>query len=369
MAHQCKQCGAELLPEMRFCRRCGNATGILSVTEGPTRELESATAPGPQGGMTSAAYVPGYPSVQPPPGRRRRNWPWLLVGFLALVMGTAGAVGILLYRVRDRLPASIEVTDEGTKITTGRGEEIVIPKGKENSGERPGDLRTVTTDRVPMSEGDELSLANIAGRIRISTGEEGDEAEIKLVRHSIVFADEHKVDLQITRTGSKISIKAVRGDGTPADVDYDLKIPAGVHLSSITTISGPIEITGAVASVNAKSASGAIRIDIESGSVSAKTVSGDARVAIETLRGGDPVDLSSASGNVSLQIQGDFGADVDVKTVSGDLKIDPSLGLEMEQRVAARRARGRVGSGGTPITIKTISGDVSITRSAESTRE
>ncbi len=305
----------------------------------------------------TGSYHPSrfYEQAATPVMRRRRVWPWFLAGFLALAVGSATAVWLGFTHIRDRLPTSIQVTDEGARITTPQGEEIIIPA----DGDKSGEMRTVTSQRVPINEGDEFSLSNISGRIMISTWDKG-EAEIKMIKHGVDIGNGQKVNLQVSRSGSNVNVKAETADGAPASVDYDVKLPAGVHLSSIDTISGPIAISGATGSIHAKSASGEIHIDVETGNVSAKTASGDVTVILDNVPAGREIDLGSASGNVQLKIKEGFNAEIDLKTLSGKLDVDSSLGLAIDQGVVGRRARGKLGDGASAIHIKTVSGNISV---------
>lgn len=355
MTVQCKQCGAELLPEMRFCRRCGHATGILSVTEEPTRPLGTGPAAGVPDGMTSPYAPPAtYAGDAPPAVRRKRIWPWFLGGFLALAVGTATAVGFFLSGIRDRIPTSIQVTDEGARITTSKGDEIIIPSHTETAG----DMRTVKAERFPLNEGDALSLHSISGGITISTWNESD-AEVKLIKHGIDVGDHPAVNLIVSRSDNQVSIKTEGPGGTPATVDYELKIPRGVSLSSIESVSGAIHISGADWGVTAKSASGEIQIDDQNGPVSAKSISGSVSVTLAKLVR-ERVDLGSMSGDLELKMGKGSDADLQAESVSGSIEIDPAFLQTIDNRPAGHIARGKVGNGGAPVKMKTVSGNIKV---------
>ncbi|MBI4468998.1 MAG: DUF4097 family beta strand repeat protein [Acidobacteria bacterium] len=349
---------------MRFCRRCGNATGLLSVTEEPTRPLQSEAEAGASGGMTGAYPSPGvYPAPVPPVHRRRRIWPWFLGGFLALSLGAAAAVGLFLTGMRDHFPTSIQVSDEGTRITTSKGDQIIIPSDTETAG----DMRTVRSETFPLNEGDELVMKNLLGGISISTWNES-RGEIKLIRHGIDIGDKSSVNIKVSRSGSKVEISAEWPERAPPQADYELRIPRGVLASSIETIARPIQISGVEGPVSAKSVGGDIRIEAAAGGVTAKTMSGDVLVMVDRLDRRAPIELRSASGDVQLRVKKDFNADVDLKSVSGEIAIDPSLGLATTRKAAVREARGRVGAGGSPVSVETISGNIKVSTEAATDR-
>jgi hypothetical protein len=66
----CANCGTELLPDARFCRRCGqpsNPPGSASVTEVTTRRLETPGQP-----FMPGRYVAGRQSLEQQPGGQTR---------------------------------------------------------------------------------------------------------------------------------------------------------------------------------------------------------------------------------------------------------------------------------------------------------
>ncbi len=362
MAMSCKQCGAELLPEMRFCRHCGRPTGLLPVTESETQHFPTAGVES-AGGMTGPGYTPAqsYPSTQPRPIRRRRVWPWFLGGFFAIAFGAAAAVGIIFYHYRDELPTKISLTEEGAKITTKAGEEIIIPPGPPGGGNLR-QTRTVKTDRFRLSEGQELGISGLAGQVTISAWDE-DDAEVKFIKRQGDLASRENVNTMILSAGKTVTLKAEAPGGSSVTVDYEVKLPRNLNLSySLVTASGPIKVTGTSGSVHARSASGDVHIEGHTGSVVAKTVSGGIDVLLPSLRAGQPIDLGSVSGDIRFGVKDGFNAYLDLRTISGAVKTDPSIELEGGERILGHRFRGRVGASGPPINLRTVSGDISLER-------
>jgi lia operon protein LiaG len=111
-------------------------------------------------------------------------------------------------------------------------------------------------------------------------------------------------------------------------------------------------------------ASGDVKLDRISGSVEAKSVSGDVEVNLEQLSGSDSLSFKSVSGDVVIVAPSTLDAEIEMKSMSGDLNTDFPLTIQSVQFGPQKGATGRIGQGTHKIEIKTVSGDVRLKKSS-----
>lgn len=121
----CTNCGTELLPDARFCRRCGQPSNPLergSVTEVTTRRLETPGQPFMPGqgvtaqqaleqqssGQTSAAAMSAETRSLAPTSTLKRLLPALLILCIALLLPTVYLLKKLRHPVIKIVPPTVE---------------------------------------------------------------------------------------------------------------------------------------------------------------------------------------------------------------------------------------------------------------------
>jgi len=141
-----------------------------------------------------------------------------------------------------------------------------------------------------------------------------------------------------------------------AKIDYEVTVPAGTALR-LNTISGDLDLSGLNGAVTAKTISGDVRSTDLTGPLTLRTVSGD--VKLSNL-GRSPVDATSISGDVDVSWPATQGADLKLKTISGEVYADPAVTFSnLKERVyVGYELHGNLGSGGPLVTLHSVSGDV-----------
>lgn len=139
-------------------------------------------------------------------------------------------------------------------------------------------------------------------------------------------------------------------------IDYDVTLPAGTALR-LNTISGDLDLSGLNGAVTAKTISGDVHSTNLTGPLTLRTVSGDVKL---TDLGRSPVDATSVSGNVDVSWPSAQGAELNLKTISGEVYADPAVTFSnvKERSYVGYELHGSLGSGGPLITLHSVSGDV-----------
>ena len=139
-------------------------------------------------------------------------------------------------------------------------------------------------------------------------------------------------------------------------IDYDVTLPAGTALR-LNTISGDLDLSDLNGTVTAKTISGDILLHNLTGPVTVRSVSGDVKL---TQPGRSPVEATSVSGDVDVSWPAAQGAELSLKTVSGEVYADPAVTFSnlKEHSYVGYELHGSLGSSGPLVTLHSVSGDV-----------
>jgi DUF4097 and DUF4098 domain-containing protein YvlB len=152
-------------------------------------------------------------------------------------------------------------------------------------------------------------------------------------------------DVSVAVTASSIDVNTASGDLSVADVVG----PVSYHSAS-----GDLRADSVTGTLGVKSASGDVNIGSLSGDATIQSVSGDVTATIV-----EPVRLKAnlVSGDVEIGIRRGLVVDIDASTVSGSLKSEIDFS-------GSAGAGGEVATGDSPVRlqVKTVSGDVKVRR-------
>lgn len=148
--------------------------------------------------------------------------------------------------------------------------------------------------------------------------------------------------------------------GNDVSVRFEVDVPPGRTFVG-ATLAGPVEATGLVGYVVARTISGDIEISTTD-LAEASTISGDIRASIG--RGDWDRDLSfrAVEGHVTIWLPSATNADVWASTGRGTIATD--FPLSITQVGQSRQLQGRLGSGGHDLQIATGSGNIAVRASA-----
>jgi DUF4097 and DUF4098 domain-containing protein YvlB len=225
-----------------------------------------------------------------------------------------------------------------------------------------------------LAAGSEVSIHNINGDIKVVPSTTGRVEVTGIKRGNSEYFDRIKATVQESSRGISVCVlnddtdsycddsgshTHSRGDRDWHNVSMNLEVavPANVQISA-GSVSGDVDITGARGDVSASSVSGDIKLmGLHASSVQANSVSGNVDVRVDELTGTGAFSFHSVSGDVTLEVPRDFGADLTMSTVSGDINSDFPITLG-NGRMSRRSLSARIGAGGRRLDVSTVSGDL-----------
>ncbi|HKP87597.1 MAG TPA: DUF4097 family beta strand repeat-containing protein, partial [Blastocatellia bacterium] len=108
--------------------------------------------------------------------------------------------------------------------------------------------------------------------------------------------------------------------------------------------------------------SGEIELSDVTGVATARTVSGNIKAELAQVPPDRPMDFVSVSGNIEVNFNSDFDANLTAATTSGSIRLDDDFGITVQKPLVGQHASGRIGRGGPPLSVKTVSGNIKLTK-------
>ena len=375
MADLCKECGAELLPRQRFCRRCGAPVAkplpedILTKVFQPETKGSDSTLTTPLAADPITDKVSQQPTsysspqseragvhpASPSPNRssRRRFLPLLLVG---LIVGLLA--GLLLARLARR-PATQSVGPKAgpVKVVVNRPDHSDQSLMSEE-GALVSDEKTVITRSYPLGDNATLSLTNVTGNITIE-GWNQPQAEVRVTKEGGSEQDRQAVQIKLNSSKDLLSLETSPTRSSPVETHYELKLPTHIRSVEIKAADSAVKLSQLAGAITVSLQGSAIELEDASGTVRTKIVKGETKVTLSQSPVA-PQELSSISGDIELRLDGDINADITAETMDGEIEADDDLELKVEKRTMGQSATVRAGRGGVALRIKTINGDIRI---------
>ena len=184
-----------------------------------------------------------------------------------------------------------------------------------------------TDTTFAVRQGQRLELSDFGGQVTIKAWRQSS------IRVKASHSSHDRIS--VSAEGSTVSISASSRHG-PANVDYELLVPAWMPLSVSGTPEAEVSIEGTEAEVSVETVEGAVHVVGGSGNVSLRSVEGE--VSIEGARG--RIELNSVDGAISVK---DCSGDITAETVDGEITMS---GIE-SSNVDASTVDGTVDYDGT----------------------
>lgn len=231
-----------------------------------------------------------------------------------------------------------------------------------------------------LNENGEIEISNTNGNIKVGSY----DADKVLVVISRKGKDASRIEIEEQKSNNRLALKTKSNDCRNCDyqIDYEISLPKNLRLKDVKlesasgnitandvrsdidakTASGNVRVTSVTGRVEAKSASGNVQVAEISGTATAQTASGNVRANFAKIEGDGDLTFESASGNVEVKIPSDANAQVELSTMSGNLKTSFPLEVRESQFGVGAKAEGQIGSGGRKIEAKTMSGNVNLSQ-------
>jgi len=244
------------------------------------------------------------------------------------------------------------------------------------------DYREDFTKTVALKAGGTFSLENVNGQVRVTTWK-GDQVEIKAVKIAKKNEKDLKeVEILVEASGDRVAVKAVWPKfprNVNVSVDFDVRVPEGVHIDEAGTVNGSVEVTGRYGRLIAGTTNGQVRVQDASGDLEASTTNGgvtvrafagrvrarttNGNVRLEGLTFKDGVEAKTTNGSIRLEIASpeSLNAELMARTTNGSISVDFPVTLQ-NLRQSRRVVEARIGQGGPEISLRTTNGSITIGR-------
>ncbi|HSS65904.1 MAG TPA: DUF4097 family beta strand repeat-containing protein, partial [Gammaproteobacteria bacterium] len=230
------------------------------------------------------------------------------------------------------------------------------------------DVSEVEEFDFDIDSGGELSVSNINGDITV-TGGSGKVVRIVAIKKADDQGYLDGIKIRVSANPDRVTIKTEHpkstsrwfGGGGNGSVTYEITVPSDIHLDSIDTVNGDIDVSGVRGDVNADTTNGDITLADLAGSVEVDTVNGGIDATFVTLGGNQKVLAETVNGRVQLRLPSDCSAEVDAGTVNGGIDAD-DFGLDAEKAFLGRDLEGSIGKGEARVKVRTVNGSIKIRR-------
>ncbi len=220
-----------------------------------------------------------------------------------------------------------------------------------------------------LAPGTTLEIDNISGSIVASAA----NGTLATVDASIQPSGAPDVRVVVERRAGRVKVCTVYGrshgsrcehqsgddDNTDGRVEYEIAVPPGVNVDA-RNVEGRVTLRGIRANVDAKTVAGDVTVDA-SGAVSVGTVSGGIDVDLPGARGSAACSLRTVNGNIALHLSRAAGVTIAANTLAGEIDADPPLDLsDKSERFVGRRATARLGDGAASVSLETLNGSIHV---------
>lgn len=255
---------------------------------------------------------------------------------------------------------TVEVTCRGGTIivTGGERNEIRVHARTDNGAIRFTSNGTRATLEPASGRGcsDGQFEVSVPAGTKVSARTWSGAASVRGV-HGDVEVHSQSGDVQVRDAGDRLDIESLSGDVTVHGVRGE---------STINTVSGSVTLTGSRGNLNIESVSGDLDLrDIVARQIRTHTTSGDVSFTGAILDAGR-YEFATHSGEVTLSLPADIGAELSVSTFNGGIDSDFPITLKAGEHgigaAQAKRLNFTVGRGTARIIAETFSGDINLKR-------
>jgi DUF4097 and DUF4098 domain-containing protein YvlB len=215
--------------------------------------------------------------------------------------------------------------------------------------------------RYPLPAGGSVAVENVQGEVSV---EGWDRAEVEITAAKIGSGQGNH--LEDVRVVTELGVRSLKFRTVypphleePVRVNYRLRVPRQVRLSSLRTLEGNISVRNVEGSVDARTLSGNIEQMDVTGRVVARALTGSILVSLRALPVGTaPLLLDTVNGNIALLLPPRPNADLELSTVAGT--IEGNYAFQISSIPGDTTRRTRLGLGGVTISLRTVRGSIRV---------
>lgn len=219
-----------------------------------------------------------------------------------------------------------------------------------------------------INDGGNLSVSNVNGSITVAGGNT-DEIKVLAIKSADSQKALDKIEIKVNQSANSVEIETdVSGSkrwfnfgGDDGQVTYEIEVPAGIHLDSIETVNGDVEISGVSTNVHAESVNGDLRLEDLSGDVQMETVNGSINASFNVMGGEQRVKGSTVNGRMNLRLPADADVEIKADTLNGSINAK-DFDLEPEKGFVGSDLNAEIGNGSASINLDTVNGSIKIDR-------
>ena len=224
-----------------------------------------------------------------------------------------------------------------------------------------------------VNPGAAFSLENINGRVTIDTW---DQAEIKVV--ALKKADNQEgldaMEVKISAAPDHVSVETkyhrnedssfFGGWNHSGEVTYTVTVPAGTVLRDVKTVNGRIQLSGDYGAVNVSSVNGSIDAEGLRSDAKIATVNGHVKAGFATISDNQRIKLDSVNGRSEIILPANANCGIKARTVHGGISNDFGLDEERSRWGVGSRLTGHIGEGGADVDISTVNGGIRVSKAS-----
>lgn len=224
---------------------------------------------------------------------------------------------------------------------------------------------------LPFPSGGTLSLQNRDGYIEI-IGWQDNQCEVYAERRVPLIGERRlrflrfgqyipKIDIDSFENFIKIQTIPAPAEEASNIVDYFIRVPEAVYLRDIRNVKGDIFLADLYGEVYAETQEGDVTVDNFSGSLRVSVERGNIEGRLYDLRTEDEIFLSTNFGSVTLYLQPDVSARVELSAANGNIYNEFSEDNPSGQKIVSLE----FGKGETSVSIIAENGDITIKKILE----
>jgi hypothetical protein len=217
----------------------------------------------------------------------------------------------------------------------------------------------------PVARGSFIEIRGINGNVRAAPSMSGD---VEVVAKMDGEETASPVEVRMMHHQNGITVCAVfpadkvcraLGDTGPgARVDFEVRVPEGVHFLG-STVNGGVEAECLKSDVQAYTVNGQVRVST-TGTVQAKTVNGSITASLLKPFWSKPPELKTVNGGIRLVLPPSANAALRAVTKNGRILTD----FDASGTVTDQEVDGRIGGGGSALILNTVNGTIELKRGA-----